>query len=366
MHVLITNHELQSRGGTSLYTYELALFLRKFNIEVSVYSPIIGPLAKELSKSGISIYDDLADMDGVPDIIHGHHHIQTVQAILRFPETRAIFVCHGVVPWQEMPPLHPNIVQYYAVSNMTSHRVWSHTQKIGKHVKLIQNWVDTERFRPKPLINKIPKSALIVTNYNYDTTQIEKACLQQKISVKKFGYGFGNISDRLEAEFMKADLVFGLGRTAIEAMAAGCAVILSSADGVAGLVTKGNFSAYRDSNFALEFLRHENMTEKYIIDQIKNIDPDVVSEIRTLVRDSQSLELSGKNWIAQYQYHLSTDFSPSADQAFISKYISQLESILKEQEINLSKIEELNRLEFKELARLVFSKIWKLFSLRAG
>jgi len=384
MHVLITNHELGSRGGTSLYTCELAVSLHKLGIEVSVYSPILGPLATGLSNAGVSVYDDLAEMDGAPDIIHGHHHVQTMQAILRFPATRAIFVCHGVVPWQEMPFLHPNIVQYYAVSNMTAHRVWSCTKRLGAPVKLSHNWVDTDRFQAKPFIKKKPKSALIITNYTYDTTQIEKACRQQGISVRKIGSGFGNVSDALEAEFIKADLVFGLGRTAIEAMAVGCAVILSSADGVAGLITKDNFSAYRDSNFALEFLRSENMNVDFIMDQIKNIDPDDVSDVRTLIRNSQSLDLSCKNWLAQYRYHLSKDFSPSADHAFISNYISQLEFLLKEQEsrlfmaeqkrnlykieqrTNLSKIAALERPGFRKLVRIILCKFRKSFRLRPG
>jgi hypothetical protein len=67
-----------------------------------VYSPQLGPAAEEIRNQGIEVYSDVRAIGRVPDVIHGHHHPQTLIGLLRFPNTPAIFVCHDAISWHEI------------------------------------------------------------------------------------------------------------------------------------------------------------------------------------------------------------------------------------------------------------------------
>ncbi len=243
MHVLITNHALRTRGGSELYTRDLAIGLRARGVTVSVYSPLNGEVAAEIARQGILVCSDLDEIRGTPDLIHGHHDIQTIAALCRFPTTPAIFVCHGVDPWQEMPPIHPAIARYYAVGPLTADHIRTTARVSGDQITIIPNWVDTDRVVQKASLSATPREALVVSNAHYDKGAIEVACQSRGIRLRRFGRGFGQSSAQLEDEFCRVDLVFAVGRTALEAMAAGYGVILANGAGVAELLLPENFDS---------------------------------------------------------------------------------------------------------------------------
>src|SRR5436309_3196611 len=67
--------------------------------------------------------DALALLAGAPDLIHGQHHLETMTALLCFPGTPGIFVCHGWLPWEEAPPRFPRLYRYVAVDAATRERL---------------------------------------------------------------------------------------------------------------------------------------------------------------------------------------------------------------------------------------------------
>src|SRR5271155_828460 len=106
---------LKERSGTEIATRDLALGLKSAGHEPLVYSPRLGVIADEIAQAGITVTSDLGKLAGVPDIIHGHHYAETVTALVRFPNTPAIFVVHDPTGWHDVPPLSPQIRQYVAV-----------------------------------------------------------------------------------------------------------------------------------------------------------------------------------------------------------------------------------------------------------
>ena len=123
LRVLITNNTINARAGTELVVLELAKVLRKRGHKPVVYSLSHGEVSKELNEAGIPTIDNLSLMKEPPDIIHGHHHIEAMTAMLHFNNTPAIYVCHGFLPWQESPPIFTNIIKYIAVGNLTKERI---------------------------------------------------------------------------------------------------------------------------------------------------------------------------------------------------------------------------------------------------
>jgi hypothetical protein len=89
---------LVRRAGTELYVRDLALALQSRGHAPIVYTSRIGEAARELGEATVPIVDDLAMLSSPPDIIHGHHHVETMTALLHFREVPAVFFCHGLRP----------------------------------------------------------------------------------------------------------------------------------------------------------------------------------------------------------------------------------------------------------------------------
>src|SRR5436853_4955604 len=85
LRVLLTNRVLAHRTGTELYVRDVALgLLRRGHLPV-VYSPRLGEVAADLRAQTVPVVDDPAKVSEAPDIIHGHHGLETLTALLAVP-----------------------------------------------------------------------------------------------------------------------------------------------------------------------------------------------------------------------------------------------------------------------------------------
>src|SRR6478752_4452282 len=112
LRVLITNVLLYARSGTETYVRDLALGLLRAGHVPVVYSPMLGCVAQELLDAGVAVSDELAELGGPPDVIHGHHHPETMTALLFHPRTPGLFVCHDGYNWHDQAPRHPRLRHY--------------------------------------------------------------------------------------------------------------------------------------------------------------------------------------------------------------------------------------------------------------
>ena len=62
-------------------------------------------------------------MAEAPDVIHGHHHMETMTALLHFPGVPAIQFCHSWTLWEEMPAKFPRILRYVPVDHTCRDRL---------------------------------------------------------------------------------------------------------------------------------------------------------------------------------------------------------------------------------------------------
>jgi glycosyltransferase involved in cell wall biosynthesis len=328
VHVLITNHGLQFRGGSELYTKELAIGLRARGVSVAVYAPRLGEVADEIAGTGIPVVSDLRDMTRVPDLIHGHHYLPTLAAIFRFRATPALFVCHGIEPWQELPPVHPAIVRYYAVGPLTAQHVCTHAGVTAADVTVIPNWVNIELFRQKETLREVPREALIVHNGLYLTVAIERACRDLGMSLRKYGRGLGETSNRLDVAFQAADIVFATGKTAIEAMASGCGVILAGEAGISELILPQNFESYR-GKFGIARLRREWLTPDKVRAQIEAYDADAVRRVSNAVREAYSWDQAIDRWMVEHTAIAGSRVSAPGASSGTAAYLQQAGSDLR-------------------------------------
>ena len=286
MRILITNHTLAHPGGTEVYVRDLAFALLKRGHMPIAYSTKLGDIAQEIRAATIPVIDNLDALATPPDVIHGHHHLDTMTALLRFPEVPAVYFCHGWLPWEETPPRFPRILRYVAVDHSCRDRLLLEHGIPEDRIRVLLNFVDLERFKPRGPLPARPKRALVFSNYATEDTQIpavRDACARHGITTEVVGFGAGKVCARPEDILGRYDLVFAKGRAALECLAVGVAVILCDKKGVGPMVTSGEFERLRPLNFGLRTLR-EPLRAESIERQIARYDADDAAKVSRLVR----------------------------------------------------------------------------------
>jgi len=288
--VLLTNVWLDRRGGTETVVRDISLGLLRRGHRPIVYSPILGEPAQELHERGVATISDLSKLAEPPDVIHGQHFIQTGEALLHFPGTPAIQMCHAWLYWQEAPAKFPQIHRYVAVDQTVRDRL-VHTQQIPPDkVEVVYNAVDLTRIpkRAEELPAR-PSKALAFTKFKAQVPLIEAACQRHGIQVDVLGAGGDRTVSKPEHELVKYDLVFATARMALEAICAGCAAIVCDSRGLAEMVSSDNLSRLRPLNFGLRSLVHP-VTVDSLDAEIGRYDPADAARVSDTVRAIAGLE----------------------------------------------------------------------------
>ena len=300
MKILMVNHTLKHYAGSETFTYTLACELKRLGHEVTCFSPRLGQLADRLREANIPVTDNMAALPDDVDVIHAHHRHESLLAFARFPNKPMILVCHGVLPWQEQPARSRlNVHHYVAVSEeVRAHLVRRHRIDAGK-ISIIWNGIDLERFVSRRPIASRPRRALVVSNYMPDPVRflIDRACGRLDIAVSHAGKAASIWA--VDEEVNRADLVFALGRSALEALACKRAVIVLDYNGGDGLVTPENFHLLRLRNFSGRTFRHR-YTEEDLLAEIGRYDPSTTEPIYEMVRRDHDVRQTARRFLALY------------------------------------------------------------------
>ena len=291
LRILLTNNTLAHRAGSELYVRDLAIGLRNLGLEPAAYSNQLGVVAEDLMAAGVPVFDRLDELTWTPDIIHGQHHLETMTALLQYPRVPAVYFCHGWIPWQEIPPKHPRIMKYVAVDDLTRNHMISQYGVFPDSIQVMYNFVDLMRFQRRGPLPKQPKRALALSNY-VDQSRIQPvrdACARMGIALDVHGAGVGKVLEKPEQALIHYDLVFAKGRTAIEALAVGTAVIICDAFGLGPLVTSDDFESLRRGNFGIATFR-SSLTAGALIREINRYDPADASNVTDRIRSTASLQ----------------------------------------------------------------------------
>src|SRR5437016_6016798 len=160
MRVLLTNNTLADRAGTELYVRDVAIELLRRGHHPVAYSSILGPVAAELRAATVPVISSLESLGEPPDIIHGHHHYDTLAAMHWFPDIPTVYFCHGWLPWEEMPLRFPRITQYVAVDELCRERLIVEGGVSPGDIEVILNFFDEEQFPPRPPLPEVPRRVL--------------------------------------------------------------------------------------------------------------------------------------------------------------------------------------------------------------
>jgi len=303
VRILITNNTLAERAGTELYVRDLAMALLRRGHHPVAYSQILGEVAEEMRAAGVPVVDDLARIAESPDVVHGHHHLETMTALNWFSGVPAIFVCHGWVPWQEAPPVHPRILRYIAVDELCRRRIVEEGGTNPDSVEVILNFVDLDRFRPRQQLPEVAGRALLYSNHASTRSiaeEVERACSLKGIDLDVVGQASGNSTAIPEILLPRYDIVFAKARAALEAMAVGCAVVLCDTPGAGPMVDSENFGRLRPLNFGLKTLS-QPFNADVIAAQLDRYDRDDAAAVRNRVRSEADLSDVTDRFLALYR-----------------------------------------------------------------
>lgn len=287
--MLLTNATLAGRSGTETVIRDLALALLRAGHLPMVYSPWLGPIADELRRASIPVAQNIDAIRETPDVIHGHHVIQTAVAAVRFPTVPAIFVCHDFTAWHDVPPRLPNLRAFVTISDGFRERLVVEEGVAPSDVWLIPNAVDVNRFRPGAPPPATPRRALAFAKNHGHLAAIREACARREIVLEVVGAAAGRLIDTPEDILPDYDLVFASALTAIEAMACLRPVIVCDGRGLAGLATSERYEGWRRENFGLRVLSRP-VTVDNILAELDLYDPEDAVAVGLRVRDEAHIE----------------------------------------------------------------------------
>lgn len=294
LRVLITNRTLATRTGTELYVRDLAFGLAERGHSPIVYTPFLGEIAREIRAKAIPVTDDLLSIAEPPDVIHGHHSLETLAALLAFPDTPGISFCHSWDGWADSPLQFPRLFRYVAVDHTCRDRLQCEHGIPAERIELVFNSVDVARFRPRSPLPARPKRALVFSNAarsgRSHVPAIQAACKVAGIDVELAGSRSGKSLEQPEDVIGEFDIVFAKAKAAMEALAVGTAVILCDAAGAGPMVTTANFAQLRPLNFGRRALQ-QPPTAQYLGEQIAHYDPTDAAAVSRTLRDSARSDL---------------------------------------------------------------------------
>ncbi len=307
LKVLITNYALRERTGTEMYAFDLARGLLALGHSPVLYSPRPGPLAEKIRRETVPVVDDLDRLSAPPDIIHGQHADETATALLRFPDAPAVYVCHDWYFAKDAPPRFPRVLRYVAVDSACRDKLVHEHGVPEERVSVLMQFVDFEKFRPRAPLPPRPRRALVLCNQTKENAHLEAAraaCARAGVTLDVYGLGVGRPCERPEELLAGYDVVFAKARTALEASAVGCWVVVYWWRRLGPPVTLADFGRLRLDNFGLRAMTGELTPEEFgrrVSDALARYDPAEAALVSGRVRAEAGLDRLVPEFVRVYE-----------------------------------------------------------------
>ena len=266
MRILLTNHSLQFVGGTEKWTHAMALEMMRRGHEVEVFCLVGGMTSSMMLSEGITVRMTMGSGYDLAMINHN-----TCLGMANRIDCPKIYTTHGPLNPLEMPAGGADA--YVGVSEELKH--W-YKQFLDRDLTVITNGVDLEKFYPKE-----PDKESYISIHGYDQLDTNKsgprvlsmckiplagamvaeACRLQHLPFEGIHYISNPVWDTAEL-IQRHDIVVGVGRTAVEALACGKYVIAFDAraeTGVQadGVLTPENIDLCRERNISTRTFKEQ-------------------------------------------------------------------------------------------------------------
>jgi hypothetical protein len=339
MRLLMTQRELVGFHGSEMVTVEVAREMAERGHEIVVFSPRVGGVAKLLWPSGVRVVSRLDDVPWTPDLIHAHHHLPAMAAMARFERTPAVYYCHGVIPWVEQPPMHARIHCYVMMCEWMVRRVITEFDLDPGRVSCVPNFVNTRRFSEVRAPPREMRRALLFQSSGLPATELsrlESGCAELGLQLDKVGAAYGNSQPRPEMLLQQYDLVFASGKSALEALATGCAVMTLAPTQAGGLVTAETLDRWTFLNFGPRYYSAATpINETWLRRELALYSPEDAAEVTARVRRERTLQLAVDQLEGHYRNALEAgvpEAAPAPFAAHLERMASEVDAMWIERE----------------------------------
>lgn len=367
MKILVTTHHLLNLSGTEIFTQTLVNYLTRNKHDVILYSKYINKDIPFLFEKSVKIVDNLELIKNEKfDIAHVHHNINAFEIRRYFPEIKIIFMSHGILPFLEQPPIPEiGVSKYLAVSEEVKNNLIENYNINQKKIVIIRNLIDKNIFKETKNINKYPKKALVISS-RIDTKSIKiikKTCKKLHIKCDFVGKQNKVVSQiQLVKLINESDIVFSLGRGAMEAMFCGRIPIIFDYLGGDGMVTPKNFSKIMAHNFSGRE-KNKKFSKKELIKEIEKYKP----EYGKVLQEKALKEFEANNQIKKIINVYKESNKQKINLKIYQKNANSINSIIwtTRHYSNISTLEYKTKLEkiSNELSIIKSSKFFKLWPL---
>lgn len=315
MNILITNSCLATLGGSESFVRDLGCTLKNLGHTVMAYSHNPGDARRLSELTMVESTDNLRELKFRPDVIHAQHHLDAMAAIMALPGVPALYHCHGGV-WRETPPRHPRIYHYLAMSRTLAERISIEANIPPANISVWLNTVDIQRFTTVRQLPTRPARALFYNKIHHSgsptVAAIREATSKLGLSLDFIGRKFGPLVSNPETVLPNYDIVFASGRSAIDALACGCAVVVLGRTSCGEMVVPENYDRIRGVNFSIAVNSAPATAEK-IETQLRRYDATDCAQISQRLRGEADARLSGPKLMRIYEDVIATHLTTPAD-----------------------------------------------------
>jgi hypothetical protein len=315
VRVLVTNLFVARGTGSEAVVELLADALKRAGHQPFLFAPQLGPQADRMRHRGHRVTNRLAEVGTPPDVIHAQHVTPALMAMAAFPGVPVVYACHSSIYEVETPRPHPQIRRVTALGERGRDRCLGRGFTADQ-IAIVPNAVDLARFQQRSPLPSKPQRALMIAKTEGHADAVREACARRGLALDEVGLAVGRFSDRLEEELPAYDIVFASGRSALEAAAVGCAVVLIDGAGLAGMLTTERLSAWRAGNFGLSVLSQP--AKAHLVEQaIAEFDAADAARVTARLRQEASAEAYAAQYVALYEEAIADP--PPADPAAIAR-----------------------------------------------
>ncbi len=325
LRILMCNFRLAEHTISEVFTRDVASMLHRSGHQVAIYTSQKGDLAEEVEAQGIPVLDQPGQLSFTPDIIHGQFNLETICALLHYPQAPAIYLTHGSHQWRERPPKFPRIFRYLAKSADAAQWVAEVVNQAPEEVPVLPEFIDLGELPASLPVRKRPLRALVydaVPALEFKVGQIRQACKHLEIEVVQYSHLIGQGSIHLPTLLPEFDLVFASGYAATQALALGCGVICFESTQIGEMVTTENFT----SLFADQFPAHE--TGRSPEEEIRQWQTRLLSPLAGWIREALSTDNYRRQLESYYREaisrHQGTLIAPQEELAAVADWLIEL------------------------------------------
>jgi FkbM family methyltransferase len=305
--VALCNVALDNYAGSELWVSDVAKYLKSAGIDVVVYSPLCGKVAADLIKAQVPVAMSIEEVASFgPSLLHINHFKSAQPLIERFRGSAAIFnMIHGLLPRPGLPG-YSSVDCYGSVSIHSKAKIHALTGTDWRDILSLPNFFDERRFTQISSASGTQKALIFSSRTPPEfREQLRSFLIPLGFTLDHIGYG-GVVSPTPEQVLPRYDLVFAVGRSAIESLASGAHVILWDFGVIGPAVTPENYWECVATNFDLasntlpwKFIE-EPEGLAWLREQVRRMSPKSRIQTTQLTRTYLPLSAAGARLMGAY------------------------------------------------------------------